>query len=84
MHSSSHRIQNETPNIEKLKHQSKYEKRQRVNKTPTVFRSAWLFHIGTLYTYFRYASIIFWVIMQGKHNLAHSHNVSGAEEMLCI
>lgn len=27
MHSSSHRIQNETPNIEKLKHQSKYEKK---------------------------------------------------------
>lgn len=62
------------------------KKRQRVNKTPTVFRSAWLFHIGTLYTYFRYASTYYILgdYAGQTHNLAHSHNVSGAEEMLCI
>lgn len=85
MHSSSHRIQNETPNIEKLKHQSKYEKKATSQQNADSFPLCLAFpywHIVHIFSLCKY--YILGDYAGQTHNLAHSHNVSGAEEMLCI
>lgn len=84
-HSSSHRIRNETPNIEKLKHQSKYEKKATSQQNADSFPLCLAFpywHIVHIFSLCKY--YILGDYAGQTHNLAHSHNVSGAEEMLCI